>query len=283
MPNVTTYNAANEWLSRRRNLPAALGSRALALAPEFPAGAKMQAFFSARVTSASILEALREQVQRLAEGEINLATARMEMKTFLASQGIPSDDVGMTDEPPAGVSEDEWQERKKITNIASTRRLDLIFRQNAAMAHAVGRHQVATDPDIVERWPYYRYIARDDRATRPTHAALDNLVLPKTDPFWASHVPPWEFNCRCDVEDTDQAEADDLGGVGQVAELQELPEGAQNARVLNQRTGELVEIPPSPSGYVFRIDAAYSADPGNYDWGSISNVLMRDEGDEGDA
>ena len=90
----------------------------------------------------------------------------------------------------------------RISNIASSMRLNLILHQNAAMAAGVGRYQVSRDPDIEERWPCWRYIAGHN--PRPEHKALDGKVISKNDPFWKTHYPPWDFNCNCDVEDSDE-------------------------------------------------------------------------------
>ncbi len=38
--------------------------------------------------------------------------------------------------------------------------------------------------------------AGDDRV-RPLHAAWDGIVKPVDDPFWDTHNPPADFNCRC--------------------------------------------------------------------------------------
>jgi len=107
MPDLMTFQAAQEWLASRVLVRTSLSSAELALPDNFPVAARAQAFFSARVSSSSILEALKEQVDQLAEGTVNIATARVRLKTFLAAQGFAADDVGMTDTPPIGVDPED--------------------------------------------------------------------------------------------------------------------------------------------------------------------------------
>ena len=266
MAELMEFKAAQNWLKSRVSVPTDMTSSQLAFSPDFPARVKAHAFFSARVTEANILEQLREQVNQLAAGEINIATARMRLKTFLAGQGIPADDVGMTGKPPAGVDEKTWKARKSVTNLASTRRLDLILRQNSAMAHAVGRREVSMQPAVRQRWPYFRYLARMDGRQRATHGRYNNLVLPKQHPFWHTHTGPWDFECRCDVEDADEAEAKEYGK-GQVA----------GTKVFNPATGQTFEDLPNESGFEFDIEEALAGDPENFDWGQIKNAVLREK------
>lgn len=42
-----------------------------------------------------------------------------------------------------------------------------------------------------------QYVATHDELTRDTHYALDGITLPRNDPFWQTHTPPWAWNCRC--------------------------------------------------------------------------------------
>jgi len=269
---LMTFDAAQRWLAGRVNLPTGLSSRELALAPDFPDQVRAHAFFSARVAQAEILAGLREFADAYARGEINLSEARLRMKTYLVRQGYSADDVGMADTPPAGMDEDAWQAAKSVTNLASTRRLDLILQQNARMAWAVGRKEVAEHPAVKERWPYYRYIAVQDGRTRPEHAKLHGLVLPKDDPFWKTHTPPWDYNCRCDIEEADEDDAAAAGGAGSVARLQENPDGSQTAQVFNPATGQAAEILPPESGFVFRSDAPF----GQPDWDRVPEGPLRD-------
>jgi len=272
MPELMTFQGAAEWLARRVNVPTALRSRELALAPDFPAAARAHSFFSARVAQVDILDALRAEVTELAAGRTDPASARTRLKLLLAREGWPVDDVGWSDTPPAGMTDEAWAEAKQMGNLASTRRLQLILDQNARMAQAVGREAVSQDPAIKSRWPYSRYIARMDGRERTSHGALHNTVLPKDHPFWRTHTPPWEFACRCDKEDADETDARRVGGLATVTEVQELPDGAQRVRLENPATGRVLDVLPPESGYVFDIRAPFT-EP---DWDRIPAGPLRD-------
>jgi SPP1 gp7 family putative phage head morphogenesis protein len=47
--------------------------------------------------------------------------------------------------------------------------------------------------------PLLTYNAIQDERTRPEHAALDNITLPVSHPFWTTNMPPNGYNCRCFV------------------------------------------------------------------------------------
>lgn len=44
-----------------------------------------------------------------------------------------------------------------------------------------------------------QYRTANDGKVRPEHAALHNVTLPLTDPFWEEYYPPNGWNCRCSV------------------------------------------------------------------------------------
>ena len=176
------YNAANEFLQTRLSLPTELSSKGIS--ESLPPAIRAHCFFSARVAEARVLEELRSVSDLYSAGELSLAEGRKALAKWLDAHAIG--------DPKSA----------RMSNIASSMRLDLILRQNAAMAAAVGRYQVSRDPDIEERWPCWRYIAGHN--PRPEHKALDGKVIRKDDPFWHSHYPPWDFNCNCDVEDSDE-------------------------------------------------------------------------------
>ena len=47
------------------------------------------------------------------------------------------------------------------------------------------------------------YKTAGDGLVRAEHAEYDGITLPKDDPFWDSVYPPCDYNCRCDVVETD--------------------------------------------------------------------------------
>jgi len=79
-------------------------------------------------------------------------------------------------------------------------RADNIFRTNIQTAYSVGAYRRMTDPDMVEKRPYWMYDAVNDSRTRPTHLALDGKVFPVDHPFWDTWYPPNGYRCRCGVQ-----------------------------------------------------------------------------------
>ncbi len=50
----------------------------------------------------------------------------------------------------------------------------------------------------------------EDARVRPTHAALDGVVLPSNHEFWKTHTGPWEWGCRCQKIWLSQDDKEDL-------------------------------------------------------------------------
>lgn len=76
-----------------------------------------------------------------------------------------------------------------------SRRLKTIFDTNMRVAYNRGRYQ----SQMESLGEYFYYSAIMDSDTRPTHAKLHGTILPKTHPFWDTHYPPNDWNCRCTV------------------------------------------------------------------------------------
>ena len=58
-------------------------------------------------------------------------------------------------------------------------------------------HQIEDDAVIL---PLLKYDTVGDERVRPEHVALDGIVRPVGDPFWAEYYPPNGWSCRCTVQ-----------------------------------------------------------------------------------
>jgi SPP1 gp7 family putative phage head morphogenesis protein len=70
--------------------------------------------------------------------------------------------------------------------------------------HAIGSARMAKKwQDIVknkETLPLLQYVTAGDSRVRQSHKKLDKIILPMDHPFWDTHYPPNDWNCRCTVK-----------------------------------------------------------------------------------
>ncbi len=71
------------------------------------------------------------------------------------------------------------------------------------------------NPDSIHLFPRLRWLPSRSVKVRVTHTAFYNRVWAKDDPFWSSNSPGTEWNCKCDVEETN----DDLTDNNKVPQL----------------------------------------------------------------
>lgn len=96
---------------------------------------------------------------------------------------------------------------------AAERRAELLLRTQGFQAFNAANWRAAQED---EDTTHLQYLATEDGHARETHLALNGLILPKDDPFWATHTPPWEWGCRCRIRAInpdllDEARAEDAG------------------------------------------------------------------------
>jgi len=188
MPTTTE----NAFLRNRVNMPTEKGSAELA---QLPAQIRARSFFSARVAEAHILERFRQVSDAYSAGKIGRDEARAILRVFARENG--KDD---------GTS--------SLKNLASTARLHLILDQNRAMAKAAGDYARMYKPANLKVFPYVRYVASvGSKNPRDTHQRYNGMIFDKRDPWLKTHWPPWDFGCKCQLENVtaEEAEEDEHG------------------------------------------------------------------------
>lgn len=89
---------------------------------------------------------------------------------------------------------------------ARLRRFDQFQRTERSTAVARARTAVQFErfnqPDELRLFPNLRWLPSRSAEPRPTHMQFYNRVWAKDDPFWNSNCPGTEWNCKCDLEQT---------------------------------------------------------------------------------
>jgi len=166
-----------------------------------------RAFFSARVESARVVSELQQGVLSHATKAEFVAKSRR----WLLDNGIA----------PA-------TNQRDLRQLASTRRLELIFEHNTEAARGYGWWKQGQDPDVLDAFPAQEFIRiasrrvpRQDWQRRWTAAGGKlyggRMIALKSDPVWRSISrfgtpwPPYDFGSGMGVEDVSREEAEDLG------------------------------------------------------------------------
>ncbi len=81
---------------------------------------------------------------------------------------------------------------------------------NTAVARCRTARQFAefNEPDNKRLFPNLRWLPSMSVDPRAAHKDFWNNVWPKDDPFWKTHQPGTEWNCKCDLEETDDPATD---------------------------------------------------------------------------
>ncbi len=81
-------------------------------------------------------------------------------------------------------------------------RMRVIFETNLLTSQAAGSYRQLTDPDLLTRRPFWRYVHSDSvMHPRPYHKFWGDirLTLRHDHPFWKTHFPPNGWRCACRV------------------------------------------------------------------------------------
>ncbi len=91
----------------------------------------------------------------------------------------------------------------------SNAHLDNVFRTNIQTAYAHGKYQ-QQQRNKANR-PYLMYSAINDSRVRPSHLALNRIILPIDHPFWRTHYAPLGYRCRCTLVSLTAKQAEKYG------------------------------------------------------------------------
>lgn len=82
--------------------------------------------------------------------------------------------------------------------------------QTAAFRMSQNAEQWAQFEEEKDIFQYLQYQTVGDSKVRPEHAAWDGITLPFDDPFWDTHSPINDWNCRCRLIQLRRGEVTDL-------------------------------------------------------------------------
>lgn len=176
---------------------------------------KGRAFTVSGIEYAGVMQSIRDRIADLPEGAL-----WDDVKGDIASDMIPY----IVDSEADAVTRDAQLK-------AAIRRAELLLRIHGFQAYANSAYEVAQrQKDVL---PYWQYHSMEDSRVRPSHAALDGVVLPADSPFWSDHYPPWEWGCRCLITPISKEDADRLRNedASKAPEEQRILEGAQLSKL----------------------------------------------------
>jgi hypothetical protein len=198
-------------------LPTSLGTRDLQrLKPEV----RERARFSAKVRQAEHLAVLDRGTNAMVAGQLDLATARLQIKQYLARTGH---------RPPEG-------KEGGLQDFSSDRRTNLQLLTNVQQAQGYGWWQQGQDPDLLDAFPAREFLRVEDRlvpredwpnrwdlarlATTikgATPSSSGRMIALVGHPIWAKlnrfgvEYEPFDFGSGMGTEDVDRAEAIAVG------------------------------------------------------------------------
>lgn len=185
------------------------------------------AFTVAKMMDMDLLRDVRELVDQAIAGGTSLRDFQAQMEPLLAGRGWWGRQE-MTD-PLTG--------EKKLVQLGSPRRIEIIYQTNLRAAYAAGHWSAIMDN--AEQAPFLLYDAVLDSRTRPLHRKWDGTLLPVDHKWWETHYPPNGWRCRCSVIQMSRGQAKRLL-------RKDGPDRAPVTKMrewTNPRTGEVEQVP----------------------------------------
>lgn len=209
-----------------------------------------RAFTVAKAMELDLLADIRGAVDKaLAEGQ-SFQQFKAELTPLLQKRGWWGRQIQV--DPQTG-------EAQRV-RLGSPRRLRTIYNTNMRVSYAAGQWQ-RIERRKAER-PYLRYIQLDRPTKREEHSAWHDLVLPVDHPFWNTHYPPNDWECKCRVAQLSDRDLERLGlTVANDGDLERLGVDKKK-RFKNDRTGQEIEVPEGIGpGWGYNVGKAAAARP----------------------
>lgn len=119
----------------------------------------------------------------------------------------------LTDVLKTGQTFKQWQREQAVKDLKlPAHRLDNIFRTNIQGQYMAGRWEQFERNKQYR--PYLMYDAINDARVRDAHLAMDGIIRPVDDPYWATHSPLNGYRCRCGLIALSEAQAQARSGIG---------------------------------------------------------------------
>jgi len=198
-------------------------------------------FTVSRLARLDLVEGIRDQITRSVGGDLTRRDYMRNGEALLSKAGWWGEKTVI--DPETGDA---------VTTVFNPARLKLIFDVNTRMAYSAGQWERVQRTKASH--PYIRYVTKGDERVRASHAVWNNVTLPVDDPFWQSHWPPNGWRCRCRVVAISQRDYDAAVAPTGAPLIKVAPETGTREWV-NQRTGEVVEVPVG-------IDPGFGYNPG---------------------
>lgn len=223
--------------------------------------AHSDAFTVAGVTRLDVLQDIRGLVDDAIAKGSTLADFKKGMKERLSAKGWWQ---------PVEVTDDATGETKTV-DLTKSRRLRTIFETNMRTSYAAG--QWTRIQRTKKALPFLCYKTVGDARVRPRHRAWHNVVLPVDHPWWKTHFPPCDWQCRCQVVQM-------TAGMVKRAGLRvwdEPPDDGPPVAFTNPRTGEVSRVPKGihPSFAYNPGEQSSFPDPARYTGAAFGNEAAR--------
>lgn len=114
-------------------------------------------------------------------------------------------------------------------------RLETIYRNAVQTAYNAGHWRHIEQTKATR--PFLMFDAINDSRVRPSHLALDGVIRPVDDAFWATHSPPLGHRCRCRLVSLSAEQARARGGVTQHPPAEGVADPGWGAKPTNPWSG----------------------------------------------